>query len=136
MRPDMYSQVRQTAFQANHSNDDLTLRKCLLQFLEAAIYSPAEECNCPLSCHEIQFNQLFLKTKEEKMNVWQLAFQYRSRKTTIMGEFPLYTPLGLLSDVGGLVGLLVGMSLLSVIELTVYLVIWMADKMCARSKFV
>ena len=79
---------------------------------------------------------MFLKTKEEKMNVWQLAFQYRSRKTSIMGEFPLYTPLGLLSDVGGLVGLLVGMSLLSVIELTVYLVIWMADKMCARSKFV
>ena len=80
------------------------------------------ECTfpCPKPCHEESFKikEMHIFTRNEKKH---LMLNSPESRTTYINEIPAYTMEKLLSEIGGYLGLFVGMSILSLIEIMVYI---------------
>ena len=98
---------------------------CLMNMLDSKLLP--DTCPCPLPCHEMDFGATVSRVSEFK-DGWLLYLMYKSHKVTSITEKPDYPFEQFLSEVGGLVGLLVGMSVLSVIEIVVYCVVSLLQK--------
>ena len=73
---------------------------------------------CPLQCQEVTYNvKEFLYDKSD--NKWQFLIRYSPRRMTVIQERPNYPLSKVFSDIGGWLGLFVGMSLLSFVEIAV-----------------
>ena len=98
------------------------IRSCLLN--QIRIYGSWLEAipfACPVSCYEETY-----QVKEMRIgnfSGWRLDVMYTRRRSTIVREIPTYTMDKLLSEIGGYLGLFVGMSILSIIEIVVYIVV-------------
>ena len=82
---------------------------------------------CPLPCREISLeSKIITKHRyDEEDLVYGLRsvfrVEYKSKRVTTVTEIPVYTSDNFFSDVGSWLGLLVGMSLLSVVEIATFL---------------
>ena len=109
----------------NESEKLQCLRKHVSDWLAAII---PDKCHCPLACNEIDIDARIpyvkghMYRRDEQGYYWTIRIQYKNKRIKQVTEIPAYTTSDFLAEVGGLVGLLVGMSLLSVVEFVVYLI--------------
>ena len=78
-------------------------------------------CTCPLSCDETVF-QSNLEWVERRDYGTKLFLYYKTKKVTSINEVEDYPIQDLLGSLGGILGLCIGMSVISFIEIIVYLV--------------
>ena len=81
---------------------------------------------CPISCYEETYQVKEMRSGD--FSGWRLDMMYQRRRTTFVREIPTYTMDKLLSEIGGYLGLFVGMSILSIIEIVVYIVVSTKEK--------
>ena len=81
---------------------------------------PQEGCNCPHPCHEISFKQE--PAKFANADNWVFYMRYRERSILTFSEVPLYSLSSILSSLGGNMGLMAGLSVLSIAEILIYAV--------------
>ena len=101
----------------------LKWRQCVLKVLPKSFESSGK-CNCPPACNEIRYtyiprddSSVALKAMNNtiKMNVYFNTMQY-----TVWEEVPAYSLEQMIAEFGGLLGLLIGASVLSLLEVLVY----------------
>ena len=71
-----------------------------------------------------------LSDKDEKVNQFDLYFYFTSSYVEVWHEFESYSAFALFSDVGGTMGLLLGMSLLTIVEMIVDVI----ERIVAKAK--
>ena len=102
------------------NRNEAEIRKCLheiwKEYLEWNL--PQKGCNCPYPCDEITFKQEPVRV--EKSKNWVFYMRYRERSILTLSEVPLYTLSSILSSLGGNMGLMAGLSVLSVAEILIY----------------
>ena len=104
---------------------------CLLVELKNLRENSVEssECQCPSLCEEVAFDEFIYRESSHQSNSkssWIIKFRYKSLKTTSIIERPLYNLGSLLADIGGIVALGFGGSLVSVVEILVFIVMVIA----------
>ena len=82
-----------------------------------------DDCRCPLPCSDVDFGATTIRMNDASFKGWQFIFRYKTHKVTYVTERVDYPFEKFLSEVGGLVSLLVGVSALSIIEIFVYVFI-------------
>ena len=90
--------------------------------------------NCPLQCEEVTYNvKEFLYDRSQ--GNWQFFLRYSPRRMTVIHEVPNYPLIKVFSDIGGWLGFFVGMSLLSLVEVIVFVASVVKEKvqMCRKS---
>ena len=78
------------------------------------------DCHCPFSCTKIEYDSKVRKWKDK--SDWHIKIFNAESKVTHIQEVPDYTLGDLLGDSGGILGLAIGASCLSVLELCVYFI--------------
>ena len=105
------------------NRSDKDRRQCFRKFSLPKM----EYCHCPLQCAEIEYNTNTVKVGDVKL--WNLYIYNADVKLTHIQQVPDYTLEDLLGAVGGILGLAIGTSCLSVLELCVYFVMVVLKKM-------
>ena len=104
------------------NNTEGLRRKCVYDVL--AHYSP--KCKCRNLCKETDYESKIEKTdKNDKLIV--VNFYYDKLEITKSTELPAYDRTRFMADIGGLAGLMIGMSMLSVFEVVVCCVLYILD---------
>ena len=81
-------------------------------------------CDCPEPCDEVKYDvNWFKRGKAKHPWQWQISMMYKSHRVTYITEIPKYSIPELLAELGGILGLLTGMSVLTVVELPICFVI-------------
>ena len=97
------------------------IRHCLKRFL----YFPNTtdlQCDCPFACKETR-SDLSVNLGRESIYAYVFQFRHYPLETTLVKEIPDYPIEKFLADIGGLVGLLCGMSILSLLEIVITVLI-------------
>ena len=111
------------------STNQTAVRKCLLGLLyKLDDIKEKLDCNCLLPCHRDQFIATRIPhptANDELMNqnqnlTWKIELHFKDDTVKVLREYPLYNAEQLISQVGGICGLFLGMSLLSISELLIY----------------
>ena len=92
------------------------LENCLLgEFFDDYLNKPHP---CPLPCYEVTYKTqtFYLANNNVNPQRLQVNIKYVTNRVTTIHDVPSYTIDKLLSDIGGWLGLFVGMSLLSLVE--------------------
>ena len=120
---------KKTANQILTSNatklSDSVKRKCLKRNMQNARGLPPRLCNCPFACSGTFYNPTFIKERDST-NKWSLNIRYEQLRLQVIQERAQSTLSDMLSTLGGLLGLLAGMSFLSLIEIIFGLFLAMA----------
>ena len=93
----------------------------------------SHECDCPKACEEVDYIATWEKIKYWKYPRWSIEVRYKTHRVSKISELPLYNLPELLAELGGILGLLAGMSVLTIIELACFFFITIAIYM-KRSK--
>ena len=101
---------------------------CLIDF-DHPFYGA--KCDCPAACEETEYQVRVEKTKEYLPNStrWDFILYNSESKITLIQEVPDYTMEDMLGAIGGILGLAIGASSLSVVELCVYSVMFVVRKL-------
>ena len=105
--------------------------KCLSFYLNRFFtHTIPKRCNCPAACDEVEFENEYIRTDRRpssfptsSLHARELFVRFRSIEEVASKEIATYTFLDFLAEFGGIVGILVGMSVISVLELFVYFVL-------------
>ena len=104
--------------QSNRTDDDVA--RCIQEIF----FSPSEEfpeCHCPVSCTETLFKTKYSVSQHESSHLGPLlTFSFNSKIVTNITDIPSYPPEKFITDIGGWLGLFSGMSLLSLLEVTLF----------------
>ena len=84
----------------------------------------------PLTCKETVYKARIKKTFDKKDSYAMLTIYFDKLEIEKVTESPAYDSTRFMADIGGLVGLLMGMSLLSVVEVIICVVLYALDKLC------
>ena len=105
----------------NRSRTDANVQECLRVM---NVFLPDNDFSrCPLPCREVSFESKIV-TEDKSIDAYAyLSFyiKYQSMRVTEISEVPIYTSDNFFSDVGSWLGLLVGMSFLSLVELLTFI---------------
>ena len=85
-------------------------------------------CGCPPPCKETFYTTRIDTFKELDNNIWYAYISNKYSKITKIVEFPDFTIEDCLGSVGGILGLAIGASSLSVVELFVYFILYVIRK--------
>ena len=96
-------------------------KKCWISTLPKS-FQRSGECHCPLPCSETRYSYVPIKTWElaGKNKTLIMNVHYETMKYTTWKEVPAFGLKRVMSEFGGLVGLLVGASLFSVLEVMAF----------------
>ena len=119
----------------NGNKTDENVIRCIDSLLE--YYWGAEETfdlrQCPLPCKEFSFEwdiRMKGSLNERYGKASQLDVKFQSKRVTEITEIPSYTSDDFFSDVGSWLGLLVGMSFLSIVELVTFILTAIIERLC------
>ena len=90
-------------------------------------------CKCPSECNIVLYRTHVKYREPRNVSEWEFAVRYStSRRETTITQVPDYTLEDFLGAMGGFIGLCVGASLLSVIELLLYSILYIVTKVMKR----
>ena len=109
----------------NNAKKNINVTACLshylLQFLQ---YEIPEKCDCDIACETVAFeSNIITSIAYSKDNATDISVHFRSMQEISEVEIPEYTFFDYLAEIGGLVGILVGLSVISILEVLVYFVL-------------
>ena len=102
----------------NASRDNT--RQCLSETLTNARFEPPMGCKCPYPCSDVIYKHTTQKFESHEANEWDFYLQYKQRRVTHITETPLMNIAQALANLGGIKGLLIGTSVLSIVEVIVF----------------
>ena len=120
----------------NRNKSDENAIRCIASLLEYYMSIPKETfalSQCPLPCKELSFEwdiRMKGSLNERYGKASQLDVKFQSKRVTEITEIPSYTSDDFFSDVGSWLGLLVGMSFLSIVELVTFISTAIVERLC------
>ena len=106
----------------NVNRTEKEIKYCIKEELLRLSNNQLRGCKCSMPCFEVDYNpRVTLLQQREKR--WLFNIKYEAMKVTHVKEQPETTFWNFLAQVGGLIGLLVGMSVLSLVEVAVVLIL-------------
>ena len=101
------------------------VRQCLKKvYLDTELRS----CDCPLACEQTQCRTHVVAKEKSNNSLWEFRVYNHDSKVTQIMQVADFTIEDLLGAVGGILGLTIGASSLSVVELIVYCVLYILRK--------
>ena len=101
---------------------------CLRKVMDQVRQRIPKNCTCPLSCDEKRLNcEINYVTTPTENGGIKLFLYYKEKMVTSINEVEDYPIEDLLGSLGGILGLCIGMSVISLVELIVYLVFFTLD---------
>ena len=97
----------------------LKWKKCWKGSLPTS-FQRSGDCHCPLKCNETRYVSNIIKATSGTNNTIEMNVHYDSMRHTLWEEVPAYSLSQMMSEFGGLLGLLMGASLFSMLELLAY----------------
>ena len=101
----------------NSSMSDTEVSNCLKNYTEEATLT-ATKCGCPLACNETKISMQMSYT-ERHYGGYDLFVKYNPFEVTHVREIPEYPIEQFVADIGGLAGLVAGMSVISILEIII-----------------
>ena len=106
-----------------------SIKDCLRKTSQVIFSRTIPNCTTQLSCNEIKYSDLVSRNIfKAPQDTVKLDFYIKTPIVTIMKETPDFTLGDLFGQLGGFVGICCGMSFLSILELIVYFVLFIARK--------
>ena len=134
--PDVWKKYLRKPAQPDHRQGFPNQVSCISKILDQATNGFVSlDCYCPAACNEVSYKTDVkrLESTDESEWDWEIAVMYSStRRVTSIKQVPDYTLEDFLGAMGGMVGLCVGASILSVIELIVYSILSIMNKLVKR----
>ena len=99
---------------------------CFRQFYALYVQNSSflVDCVCPPPCKETLYEVSHKRVSDIGLkNSWLLKIRFKSKTVQVMKEYERYSAEELISNVGGLCGLFLGMSILSLAEIAFHAVI-------------
>ena len=116
---------------------EVEMRRCMHYFNDLTDRNNLYIRHCPLPCRELLIDSsietkrlLTIDEVEKYGHSSGFAVKFQSKRVTEVTEVPVYTSDDFFSDVGSWLGLLVGMSFLSLVELFTFLVATVVERFC------
>ena len=97
-------------------------------FIEANWKQGNANCDCPLPCTEMEYKANVISNGNFTTNEWFINMRAEDQRVREIIEVPDYTLEECLGATGGILGLAIGASSLSVVELVVYFVLRIVRK--------
>ena len=90
-----------------------------------ASLSSHSDCVCEQPCKQTYYAETHEQehSKPQMENRWYFQIRFKSQMVNVIKEHPKYSPEELLSNVGGICGLFLGMSILSLAEIFIHIII-------------
>ena len=102
-------------------NEGVNSTDCLSHYIGLFFkYDIPKTCFCPSACVETEFKTQVYKGTGYLVPGLQFRIRYTSKKVMYIEEIPSYTFFDFLAEMGGVVGVSVGMSVVSVLEIVIY----------------
>ena len=105
------------------SQTDEKIRECLSEF----VYRSSPGCTCKTPCQETVFRAIVTKTVKAPSRAVIITVFFEDLTITHVTELPAYDHTRFLADIGGLIGLLAGISMLSVFEVVACIMLYATD---------
>ena len=103
------------------------LHRTCMDKVRISLYYNRSKCNCQLACMETKFKVRTETYYKHNVSEWFMYFNNEDNKVTQISQVPSYTLEDVLGAVGGILGLAIGASSLSVIEILVYCALFVAS---------
>ena len=97
--------------------------------IKAYLYDYHSPCNCIVPCKETLYEATIKQTSAFYKDMIALTLYFDKLEITRSSEMEAYDSTRFMADIGGLVGLLIGMSMLSVVEVFVCFALYLVDLM-------
>ena len=97
--------------------------------IKAYLYDYHSPCNCIVPCKETLYEATIKQTSAFYKDMIALTLYFDKLEITRSSEMEAYDSTRFMADIGGLVGLLIGMSMLSVVEVCVCFALYLVDLM-------
>ena len=105
----------------NYDRTDENIVDCLWTYLDDREELPQLGFErCPLPCEEVIYQTEFRQIANTSDTISAFYFSFRTKTITEVHEIAVYTTDDFFSDVGSWLGLLVGMSVLSLVEIVAF----------------
>ena len=112
----------------NRSRSEEAVAECIKSHYQ--MHDDVDYSVCPLPCSETSFEGNIVRLDgESNPTEVRLYVNYQSRRVTEITEVPVYTSDNFFSDLGSWLGLLVGMSFLSIVELITFISTIVVEKL-------
>ena len=121
-KPYLPSSIYKNISISSNNTEDIIRRKCIYKVM----YYESVQCKCRNPCKETVYDAKISMTSKAG-NRTILSFYFENLEIHKSTELPAYDKARLMANMGGLVGLLVGMSMLSVFEVVVCLFLYIVD---------
>ena len=109
------------------SMTDEDRRSCFLRVFSR--YTQGKKCDCPLACEQEEYQIGVERVKEySDSKSWDIYIRNAESRVTYIYEVQDYTLEDMLGAIGGILGLTIGASSLSVVEVCVYSVMFIVRK--------
>ena len=129
--PDPWKPFVPKHLKAGNTSTNITqARKCIDAVARYQLFDAKATCICPSPCQETIFDLKLEKRFD--LNYIKIMIYYQDRQLLVLKEHPTYTSEHFLADVGGLTGLLVGMSALSLVEVLVFIFLCCKNRVCSK----
>ena len=112
-----YVQPEWVSYAGNLTDSDV--RDCLNVYVNYLLGGNQQDCNCPLACDEVDYKPMFFRSKVNGQKEWRFEISYKTPHIITITEEELYSLKNLVADVGAMLGLLSGISVLSIVEIFV-----------------
>lgn len=115
-----------------HNYSEKANKECLHEHLNRAIQLPPKGCSCPYPCFDITYNSKTSRAGDSQDH-WKFNLKHEQRRVIYITELPLKTVPEALSNLGGIKSLLLGTSVLSFVELVLFVgmvVVEAVQKLC------
>ena len=96
-------------------------RQCLFESLLDVIYLPQIGCRCPYPCSDTSYKHTLQKMFMHETKKWHFFLKYKQRRVTYITEKALISIAQALAYLGGIKSLLVGTSVLSIVEVIIFI---------------
>ena len=125
---DLYQQFKKDEIQQFVNITDTNRLKCF-----AMNYGKTDtvECDCPPPCFETYYETIAELIRQYNKNQWDITIYHRGIIKNVV-EAPDYSIEDCFDSVGGILGLAIGASGLSVVELVVYFVLYVVHRIYQR----
>ena len=110
-----------------HSNNNNITNERMRINIRDFLYDYHSPCECINPCEETLYEAKIKQTISFHKDMIELTIYFEKLEITKSSEIEAYDSIRFLADLGGLVGLLIGMSMLSVVEVLVCVGLYFVD---------
>ena len=125
---DRFKKYYKRSYNASFDSKYSSVEECLQDMVLQAQIRNFVDCACNLQCHEIKYKVRDVGLPRIKgTGDWRFYIYYEDREVKTVSQVPAYPLDDLLGALGGILGLFIGMSILSGVQIVIFCIVFVMN---------